>query len=437
VIVVFLGPSLPVERARQELDAVYLPPVAHGDVYRVALRKPDAIVIIDGFFQQVRSVWHKEILWAMHRGIRVYGGASMGALRAAELADFGMVGVGRIFEDFYQERLEDDDEVAIVHGSMDTGFRALSEAMVNIRSTLDRAVTCGVIDDTARGCLISIGRETFYPRRNWMTLLDAADGRVPADALQRLREWLPGHRVDQKAEDALAVLRRVRDDDGQRAQCDFHFEHTNHFEHSIRRAGVAGTSLDGVMLHSDALLEELRLRGVPHLLLAERALLRDAVQRLTKATGLLPDPADVRRAAARFRALRGLAADADFEEWLVRNDLDRARFDALMHEEAALRSQRRRVNPDSVLQQLRADDDYADLRERAEEKARRLSESGLQAARPEDVQKTADWLMDWYFERLGRPRPADPAEYARTFGFDDEAAFHRALAREYAFSRLA
>ncbi|MCK5364697.1 MAG: hypothetical protein KAR22_17095, partial [Gammaproteobacteria bacterium] len=121
-IYVFVGPTLSVEDASAVLDAVYLPPVQQGDIYRVAtLLNPSAIGIIDGYFQQVPSVWHKEILWAMARGVHVFGSASMGALRAAELEPFGMQGVGRIFEayrsgvfaPYFGEAFEDDDEVAV------------------------------------------------------------------------------------------------------------------------------------------------------------------------------------------------------------------------------------------------------------------------------------------------------------------------------------
>ncbi len=34
----------------------------------------------------------------MKKGVKVYGSSSMGALRASELDEFGMVGVGRIYE---------------------------------------------------------------------------------------------------------------------------------------------------------------------------------------------------------------------------------------------------------------------------------------------------------------------------------------------------
>src|SRR5262249_40432572 len=129
-VCIFLGPTLSLRDARNVLDAVYLPPVQQGDVHRALLcHRPPAIGIVDGYFQQVPSVWHKEILWAMAQGTHVFGGASMGALRAAELDVFGMRGIGRVFQayrdgqlsPFEAEPFEDDDEVAVVHGPPETG----------------------------------------------------------------------------------------------------------------------------------------------------------------------------------------------------------------------------------------------------------------------------------------------------------------------------
>src|SRR5690348_4729362 len=145
-VYVFLGPTLPIERAREELEATYLPPVAQGDIFRLACEMPTAIGIIDGYFGTVRSVWHKELLWAMSKGIRLYGSASMGALRAAETASFGMVGVGRIFEDFQNGTLEDDDEVTVAHLPQEAGYKKLSTAMANIRATVRAAVAARVIN---------------------------------------------------------------------------------------------------------------------------------------------------------------------------------------------------------------------------------------------------------------------------------------------------
>ena len=71
--------------------------------------------------------------------MQVFGASSMGALRAAELAPFGMDGRRRIFEAFRGGELEDDDEVAVVHADADAGYRPLSDAMVDMRATLAAA----------------------------------------------------------------------------------------------------------------------------------------------------------------------------------------------------------------------------------------------------------------------------------------------------------
>src|SRR5262245_34509783 len=122
--VVFLGPTLGADAARSILDAEYRPPAAHGDVYRLLgqAEPPRAIGLVDGYFQAVPAVRHKEILYALSRGVHVFGAASMGALRAVELADFGMVGVGEIFAAYRDRLLEDDDEVAVEHAPASAGF---------------------------------------------------------------------------------------------------------------------------------------------------------------------------------------------------------------------------------------------------------------------------------------------------------------------------
>jgi hypothetical protein len=158
---IFVGPTLSVAEARAELDAVYLPPVAQGDVYRAVRAGARVIGIVDGYFERLPSVWHKEILWAMSEGVHVFGSASMGALRAAELAVFGMVGVGSIYEAFASGKLEDDDEVAVAHGPQDGGYQTVSDAAVDIRATLAAAVQAGVIGAETGAALESIAKGLF------------------------------------------------------------------------------------------------------------------------------------------------------------------------------------------------------------------------------------------------------------------------------------
>src|SRR5690348_7830328 len=107
--VVFVGPTLSRHPVLASKAFAWRPPATEGDVYRAAMKRPEAIALIDGQFENVPSVWHKEILWALSQGIAVFGAASMGALRAAELDRFGMIGVGAVYEAFRDGRLGDDD----------------------------------------------------------------------------------------------------------------------------------------------------------------------------------------------------------------------------------------------------------------------------------------------------------------------------------------
>jgi hypothetical protein len=209
--VIFAGPSLP--PAVRPADPVlrWRPPIKQGEIYEALLNRPAIIGIIDGYFEVTPTVWHKEILWAMTQGIHVYGSASIGALRAAELHPFGMIGVGRIFAAYRDGVLSDDDEVAVLHGPEELGYPALTEAMVNVRATLDEAVTEGVLDGWLVARLTEISKALFYKERSWDTILRLASGNgLPPMPLKALAAWLGDGQVDQKGADALGMIAAIR-----------------------------------------------------------------------------------------------------------------------------------------------------------------------------------------------------------------------------------
>jgi len=210
--VIFAGPSLPPSIRHSDPALKWYPPVKQGDVYQAALTRPAIIGITDGYFEVTPTVWHKEILWAMAQGIHVYGSASIGALRAAELCPFGMTGVGRVFAAYRDGILTDDDEVAILHGPEELDYPAVTEAMVNIRATLDKAVAEGVLDCWLVARLTEIGKILFYKERNWDAILGLATGRgLPPTPLDQLALWLQSGRVDQKQIDALEMIAVIRE----------------------------------------------------------------------------------------------------------------------------------------------------------------------------------------------------------------------------------
>jgi hypothetical protein len=210
---VFSGPTIQPGHARSLFaGATCVGPAACGDVLRAQMANATAIVLIDGYFEHTRPVWHKEILWALTHGVHVYGASSLGALRAVELEPFGMVGVGRVFEWFRDGVLEDEDEVTVVHESPERGYRPISDALVNIRATMAQAVGAGVIDPQTASALVRSQKERFYPSRKLafaVTEMRARGFDVDWDATGR---WLECGLVDQKRADAVEALMRVRDD---------------------------------------------------------------------------------------------------------------------------------------------------------------------------------------------------------------------------------
>jgi hypothetical protein len=208
--VIFAGPSLPPACRPRDPSLEWRPPVKQGEVYEAVLRRPAIIGIIDGYFEVTPTVWHKEILWAMAEGIHVYGSASIGALRAAELHPFGMVGIGRIFEAYRDGTLTDDDEVAVLHGPEELGYPLLTEAMVDIRATLDAAVAAGVLDPPLASRLAHIAKALFYKERSWDAVLRLAADAPRPRPIAALAGWLRRGHVDHKRADAQDMVAAIR-----------------------------------------------------------------------------------------------------------------------------------------------------------------------------------------------------------------------------------
>src|SRR5262249_51377972 len=154
-----------------------------------------------------RSVRHKEILHMIGRGVTVLGAASMGALRAAELDQHGMVGVGRIYQAYRSGQLTADDEVALNHGPEESGYRPVTEALVNIRATLAAAVAAGVISAASAETIVQILGGRPYGDRTYRAVLAVARSlRLPLDQVDALHRHCADHPINQKRADALELV---------------------------------------------------------------------------------------------------------------------------------------------------------------------------------------------------------------------------------------
>ena len=207
LIPVFAGPSLPAA-ARPAGPFEWHPPAMAGDLIRLRDRPPARLCLIDGYFDSRPAPWHKELLALMARGTIVFGASSMGALRAAELHAFGMVGIGAIFRAYRDGRLWGDDEVALIHATESLDWAPLTVPMVELRATLIAACRSRLINASTVRRLRSIVHEIHFSDRDWPAMEKAclAEGLVDVPAFRRLQAM----HVPLKRHDALACLAAAR-----------------------------------------------------------------------------------------------------------------------------------------------------------------------------------------------------------------------------------
>ena len=422
---VFLGPTLQRQEAQGWLDAEYLPPVAMGDLHALAAsraRPGDRIAIIDGLFEQVPAVWHKEILFTLERGIAVYGASSMGALRAAELHAFGMHGVGRIFEAYRDGIIEDDDEVVVAHATAENGYRVLSHAMVSLRFGLAALHGEGVIDSEQRDLLIAAAKGRHYSTRSWAAVAaDARDAGLPEAAVTALRGAV--RRFDFKADDARALLQRLGAEAAQGpATFTAHFvlENTAFWTgltatHAATHAADLGETSSG----DSEVLTYLRAAHPDRTaILRDAALLRLAAARTSDWT---PTTSDLTAAAFRITRRNGIASTDALRSWRQCNGLtgELAWRDLLdLDSRAELLMQH--LLPDSnrfALAALKAGGRYGAALAHAEALRGRFGPDRTKHLSLEDAGVTPEALQSWYERRCGRMYP-DPEAHSGLLGFE-------------------
>jgi len=198
-VLVYLGPSLPLGNAKAILsEAIYRPPAPQADIISDVMRlEPTHIILIDGVFRDNLSVWHKEIVYALqYPSVQaVYGAASMGALRAAELDFLGMVGIGKIYEWYRDGVTEDDSEVAVSYAEHNGSYHLNSIPLVDIRAGVDE------LDDADKGLgheFLEAMRQVPYAERN-------------QEICERTWLGLNFPRIPQKQLDAELALRTFRE----------------------------------------------------------------------------------------------------------------------------------------------------------------------------------------------------------------------------------
>ncbi|MGI8882151.1 MAG: TfuA-like protein [Jatrophihabitans sp.] len=204
--ILYVGPSLrPDDLAHAESGLEVRPPIRRGDLPAAVASGCRTIGIIDGEFFQSLAVSPKEVLAALEQACVVVGGASMGALRAAELAPYGMHGVGQVFDWFRAGDVTRDDDVAVSYAHDDGDFRLLTVPMVNVRWTVLRARKEGWLHRSACNRISMASRRIHWERRTWREICAGAN--LDADENRTILDYVADPDHDLKRLDALATVR--------------------------------------------------------------------------------------------------------------------------------------------------------------------------------------------------------------------------------------
>lgn len=333
-ILVFLGPSLPLEQARALCDAIYLPPAGQADLLSAVIQhQPDIIALIDGVFGQSLSVWHKEILFALNRGVAVYGASSMGALRAVETAPFGATGFGEVYRMYEHGEIDGDDEVALAHGDASMGFVGLSLPMVNVRKTLARALDMGVIDVEEHDRAVAAIRAIFFPERT----IDAirVDPNLGLDLGERLARFLTDHYVDIKREDAAGLLRHLAALSAPPAVTTAPLTRSHLFETLYQRDRLV--EHDGAKVRLATIAHQAALTAPDFSALNDAALNRGLVLVLAETLGVEVDATEIEAERERLKASLRLEDAPALDAWRRRNDLEQDELEAMVKRQALVR----------------------------------------------------------------------------------------------------
>lgn len=192
------------------------PPAQDGDITAVLDKEPQVLVLLDGYYfdgcdNLVPVVKPQELLSALDAGAQIIGAASMGAIYAAELNQYGIVGVGQVFEWFRDGILQGNDELIILHLPQEFGYQAITVAVAEVRYALQHLVGDRMISSTDAQFLIQAIKAQPFTERSLDVILQLARSILAETTSELLRLALTSNSVKQSdAKLALQLAHRIK-----------------------------------------------------------------------------------------------------------------------------------------------------------------------------------------------------------------------------------
>lgn len=197
-VIVFGGPSLP--RRDWPRSVELRPPAERGELSRLV--SEHVVVLLDGVFLHAPSPTHRDLLQLLRSGVILIGAASMGALRATELRDYGMLGVGIVYQAVLEGVVTDDSEVAV--GMSPYDFTATTIPLINIRKLLALACREGLPQCDA-ATAFDAAKQIYFLQRT-PAELRRVWGCLPPVVNSRLLPMIEDTRTDLKKRDARTAI---------------------------------------------------------------------------------------------------------------------------------------------------------------------------------------------------------------------------------------
>jgi len=420
-VLVYIGLSISRDKAREILpDAIIKGPAKQGDIVTDAVNlNPTHILLVDGSFRENLSPWHKEIVYALQfPGVKVvYGAASMGALRAAELDLIGMVGVGQIYEWYRDGVTEDDSEVAVSYAALPSGnYQCLTIPLVDIRAGVNEA------KDNKADAFFSAAQKIHYMERT-------------RECCAELWGGSDFPMIPQKALDAIELLETFRDLKPAPLVTPTPDNLSRYFQalyERDRRIQINGTEIPQqhidayVLLHHpeyericwDSANQELAL------MLCDHFCVTVSIE-------------EVEHENVRFQQRSGIETLADFSAYLSSNGWSRPEYDRLMIQNARIRKLQHantvakmyRRNSQAICDYLRTHQAFDYWAGQAVKSEKAIKQSGVDDWLGVNLEKTAFALLNEHFEHEGLDLKMLPEEYLLETGFSNCTELSVALER--------
>ncbi len=434
-ILVYLGPSLPLAKAREILpNAIYMPPAKQGDIVsHVVSLSPTRILLIDSEFRQNLSPWHKEIVYALqYPGVKtIYGAASMGALRAAELDYLGMIGIGQIYQWYRDGVTEDDSEVALsyaVRDSLDGPiYFPSSVPLVDVRAGVEhyeREFPGEPVTVDAREFLEN-ARKIFYMERTSQQL----------EILWDARHGVSFPRIEQKRIDAVHALNDFASYEPEVVQQP-NPDHLSSFFQALydrdRRISVNGIEIPQQHIDSYVLLRNPEWERI-----CWDASNQELALLLCDLLSVTVSIEDIGRESNRFQQKSEIKTEADFHAFLENNGFSVHEYDRLMIQNARIRklqhhmtvSKGYRRNTRAIIDYLRTHQGFDYWAIEAAREEEKLKARGVDDWLTINLETPTVRMLADHFEREGLELKSTTEEYLLDTGFSNLTELGVALQR--------